>query len=66
MTMMTTGTVFAAMWARSCELWPELKVVDDDSTKHKILQCATKEAQDAVLKTFLETRGLRLTCPRKT
>jgi len=49
----TTGMLLNAMWQQSCERWNELKVIDDDNTKHAILACSTKEAQDKILEDFL-------------
>lgn len=30
----TTGTVFPLMWIQSCQLYPELKVINDNHTRH--------------------------------
>lgn len=50
---MTTGMIFSMMWAKSCELFPELAVIKDNDTRHAILACPTKEAQDNVLREYL-------------
>ena len=52
----TTGAFFHMMWLQSCQLYPELKVIDDIDTQHAILACRTKVAQDQVLNEFLERK----------
>lgn len=48
------GDIFSLMWAKSCELYPELAVVTDDNARHAILACRTKEQQDAMLREYLQ------------
>ena len=50
---MTTGTIYSMMWVKSCELFPELAVIKDNDTRHAILACSTKEAQENVLRQYL-------------
>lgn len=60
---MTTGMFFSALWTRSVEMYPELAVIEDNDTRHTILACSTKYAQDRVLREYLarsvgsESRG---------
>ena len=49
----TPGTFFSFLWAKSCELYPELADIKDNDTRHAILACPTKEAQDKVLHDYL-------------
>ena len=50
---MTTGMFFSMMWAKSVEMNPELAVIECNHTRHAILACSTKEAQDRVLHEYL-------------
>ena len=50
---MTTGMFFSMMWTRSVELYPELAAIECNHTRHAILACSTKEAQDKVLREYL-------------
>lgn len=44
------------MWQWTIQKYPKLAVIDDDNYVHAILACRTEEAQDDVLKRFLENR----------
>ena len=50
---MTTGMFFSMMWTKSVEMNPELAVIECNHTRHAILACSTKEAQDKVLRDYL-------------
>lgn len=50
----TTGAMFSILWTMSCEQYPELAAITDDNTRHAILACPTKEAQDRVLSEYLK------------
>ena len=50
---MTTGMFFSMMWTKSVEMNPELAVIECNHTRHAILACSTKEAQDRVLHEYL-------------
>ncbi len=54
---MNTGDIFRMMWLIAIEQYPKLAVIDDDNYAHAILACTTEEAQDDVLKRFLESKG---------
>lgn len=51
-----TSELLSAMWAKSCELFPELAVIQDNDARHKVLMCSTKEAQDEVLREYLSSQ----------
>lgn len=54
---MTTGMFFSALWTKSVEMNPELAVIECNDTRHAILACSTKEAQDRVLRDYLTRTG---------
>lgn len=54
---MNTGDMFQMMWLITIQRYPKLAVIDDDNYAHAILACRTEEAQDDVLKRFLESKG---------
>lgn len=48
--------IYQMMWQWTIQKYPKLAVIDDDNYVHAILACRTEEAQDDVLKRFLENR----------
>ena len=58
--MLQTGDLYRAMWSLTINKYPHLAVIDDDNYVHAVLDCRTVEAQNDVLRRFLESRKEKL------
>ena len=51
------GDMLEAMWAWTCQKYPHLSIINDNDTKHSILQCRTESEQDAIFNEWLNKKN---------
>lgn len=53
----SVGNILEAMWAWTCQKYPHLSIINDNDTKHSILQCRTESEQDAIFNEWLNKKN---------